>query len=213
MIDLRNVNAATIVYNDNRAVLDAVTPVIRYMQTVAQFGRMTLFTATPLTEKLPGVEVIQIWPTDGHGHSLWITRIIRYFVRHQFVMWFQDDGFIIDPSRWEPQFLGYDYIGAPWADGVVGNEGFCIQSQKFLWARAQFDWNEREGPDWYYCRTIGHDMRKRGVRFAPTEVASRFSSELRDHDKPTFGYHGRNYCQPKHALGQSLIQPFRPCSL
>jgi hypothetical protein len=208
-IDLRNVNAVTIIYDEYKPALEATIPVIRHMQNLANFGRLTLITALPVPVPLPGVEIIQIWPTDLAGLGHWLSYMIRFLVRHPYMMHFQDDGFILDPRLWRQQFLAYDYIGAPWADGLVGNEGFSIQSQKFLWAKSQFVWDGVDGQDWFYCRTIRDEMQGLGVRFAPTAVASRFSSELCDQDKPTFGYHGRQHCPSKHARGQELITPFR----
>lgn len=207
MIELPTINAVTVVFNENAAALKATVPVVRYMQSVARFGKITLFTAAP-APTLPGIEVIQIWPTEPYGYSLWITRLLRYFVRHPYMLFFQDDGFILQPELWEIAFLDYDFIGAPWEDGVVGNGGFCIQSQRFMWAQSQIEWDGVDGPDWFYCRTKRPEMEALGVRYAPTEVAARFSSELTGHDHPTFGYHGWQYSPAKHELGQKLIAPY-----
>ena len=40
------------------------------------------------------------------------------------------DGFAVNPEAWTDEFLNYDYIGARWGDGVVGNGGFCLRSRK-----------------------------------------------------------------------------------
>lgn len=187
---------------------EATVAVLLYMRSIVDFGRIIYLTAAPPVRPLPDVEVIHIWPTDMRGLSHYLSYLARLFVRTPFMMHCQDDGFILEPERWEPEFLDYDYIGAPWADGVVGNEGFSIQSQRFLWAKSQFEWDGKDGQDWFYCRTIKKEMEGVGIRFAPTALAARFSSELCDHDKPTFGYHGRGYCPSKHAVGQQKIQPF-----
>ena len=210
MIDIPNVTLVSFTINQNRDFFNTTVAVLRYMQSVARFGRMTFFTALLPKRRFPGVEVIVIPSSDKHiGLGYLLNVVLRYFVRTPFLMHCQDDGFILDPSLWEQEFLKYDFIGAPWADGTVGNEGFSIQSQKYLWARGQFVWDGVDGPDWFYCRTMREEMLKLGITFAPTEVADRFSSELRNHDTPTFGYHGRGYSPEKHTIGQQIIQAYR----
>jgi hypothetical protein len=40
------------------------------------------------------------------------------------------DGFAVNSEAWTSEFLNYDYIGARWGDGIVGNGGFCLRSRK-----------------------------------------------------------------------------------
>ena len=35
-------------------------------------------------------------------------------VNTEFAMLIHDDGFVVNPDSWRPEFLEYDYIGAPW---------------------------------------------------------------------------------------------------
>lgn len=207
-LNLQNVTLTAINYNTESAFLHALVPVLRYMQTVGHFARIILWTAIPVKEPLPGVTVVRIPPTDRFGLGIWLADLALHFVNTPFMMHCQDDGFILDPSLWDPEFLAYDYIGAPWADGLVGNEGFSIQSRRFLWAKTQFEWDGVDGQDWFYCRTIREKMLGLGITFAPTGTAARFSSELCNHNDPSFGYHGRAHCPPKHAQGRKLVQPF-----
>jgi hypothetical protein len=59
----------------------------------------------------------------------------------------QWDGFVVRPSAWDPEFLKYDYIGAPWKvhphhhwppfpdvteNNRVGNGGFSLRSKKLM---------------------------------------------------------------------------------
>jgi hypothetical protein len=52
----------------------------------------------------------------------------------EFILTVHWDGFIVNPNAWIPDFLKYDYIGAPWPwiNNTVGNGGFCLKSKKFL---------------------------------------------------------------------------------
>jgi hypothetical protein len=40
------------------------------------------------------------------------------------------DGFAVNAEAWDDEYLQYDYIGARWQDGLVGNGGFCLRSRK-----------------------------------------------------------------------------------
>ncbi len=99
-------------------------------------------------------------------------------------------------------------IGAPWFDGVVGNTAFCFQSQKFL----------REVPrlvfygvasDTILCRNLRPQLEKKGIKYAPTEVAYRFSTEWQGHQNESFGFHGRAFGgkpAEKYLRGWKLIE-------
>lgn len=113
------------------------------------------------------------------------------------------DGFIINPESWNPDWLKYDYIGAPWPKGYlqqfnpqwvheVGNSGFSLRSKR-LSERCSII---RRGPgivcDISICQTYRNAFEKLGLQYAPPSVAAKFSRELsteHDAEKP-FGFHG-----------------------
>ena len=105
----------------------------------------------------------------------------------------QWDGFIINPSSWTPEFLDYDYIGAVWPqhpETPVGNGGFSLRSRRLL--EALSDTAIIQTPPEDECIAIhNRDLleTKHHIRFAPTEVAERFSTE-RTAWQPSFGFHG-----------------------
>jgi hypothetical protein len=103
----------------------------------------------------------------------------------------QHDGFILNPCTWRADFLDYDYIGAPWADGAVGNGGFSLRSRRLLAALAVMgpDINVVHPEDDVLCRRYRDRLEARGIRFAPTDVAAAFSVESRPY-AGSFGYHG-----------------------
>lgn len=105
----------------------------------------------------------------------------------------QWDGFITDASRWEPGFLEYDYIGAPWFDQPmsVGNGGFSLRSRRLVEALEQMDTPETHPEDHVICGRYRPELENRfSIRFAPLDVASRFSWEAVEPPQPTFGLHG-----------------------
>lgn len=104
----------------------------------------------------------------------------------------QWDGFIVHPDMWDPQFLGYDYIGAVWPqfpDTPVGNGGFSLRSRRLLDALSDPGINPRPPEDKCICVRNRDLLEQRGIRFAPPEVASRFSVERLPWRK-AFGFHG-----------------------
>ena len=130
----------------------------------------------------------------------------------------QADGYILNPDSWTDEFLDYDYIGAPWfiSDSAyidpfgkhqqVGNGGFSLRSKKLLTTPSRVDipWDVNAS-DFYkhmgagllsedgnICVHNRHLFEADGCRFAPLEVACKFSIEnrLREHrGTKSFGFH------------------------
>ena len=129
------------------------------------------------------------------------------------------DGFAVNPEAWTDEFLNYDYIGARWGDGVVGNGGFCLRSRKLY--DALKDMNVKnltsdypEYMDDVSCyvindagvKSIPEDNiickihkntleQKYNIKFAPVEIADRFSIEY-DYGSgwlgKRLGFHGKH---------------------
>ena len=110
------------------------------------------------------------------------------------VLCVQWDGYVLDPARWEPAFLEYDYIGALWphfGDAMrVGNGGFSLRSRRLLEACATLDIGN-EAEDVAICRTHRPALEQRfGLRFAPEDVARHFAFERAAPQGDEFGFHG-----------------------
>jgi hypothetical protein len=130
----------------------------------------------------------------------------------------QYDGFAINNEAWIDSFLSYDYIGAPWTDGIVGNGGFSLRSRKLYDALLELNpetnsnlYDEPEinvvlKDDRKYIPEdviIGRILRNKliedyDIKFAPKGVASRFSVEyvLRGAQQHwrgrSLGFHGKH---------------------
>ena len=119
-----------------------------------------------------------------------------------FVLVVQVDGFILNPSAWDNKFFEFDYIGAPWPhlENRTGNGGFSLRSKKLNDALKDIFLNIPEEnyksenlyqEDVYICinkRKILEE--KYGIKFAPFEIASKFSVEDRNYTNQ-FGFHGK----------------------
>lgn len=136
------------------------------------------------------VKVIASWPTF----------ILSRWGPATHTLTVHPDGWVVNPEAWSDEFLKYDYIGAPWWDGVVGNGGFTLRSRKF-WKcvrdlqlpptveachpedalLCRYEYEGREG--------YRHRLERMGVLFAPPQVARRFSAENQTY-AAQFGFHG-----------------------
>jgi hypothetical protein len=130
----------------------------------------------------------------------------------------QGDGYVLNPHLWDDEFLQYDYIGAPWPirkDAYVdpfgnhqrvGNGGFSLRSSKLLRTPQEidipFDVNVGNFYKHFNAQSLAEDgnisvhnrhlFEQHGNRFAPVEVAVRFSQELRVPESrgiKSFGFH------------------------
>jgi hypothetical protein len=121
------------------------------------------------------------------------------------------DGFVINHNLWDPEYLNYDYIGAPWAPSHdfphrVGNGGFSIRSKRLLESLSSvIDPNTfpQDAPeDHYICRIHNKQLESMGFKFAPLNLAAKFSIEWIPTDiiyyympYSSFGFHGKSYPQ------------------
>lgn len=145
-------------------------------------------------------------PLRGPGHDAYshfmIYDLWRY-VESSHCLTIHADGYVLNPREWSNTFLDYDYIGAPWPvrDDVfvdpfgrtqrVGNGGFSLRSKKLLTVPQHydvvFDVNQSDfyrhmnagllHEDGNICVHNRHVYEQAGCRFAPVEIAARFSQE------------------------------------
>ena len=151
-------------------------------------------------------------------YSYYMVYQLYRHVSTEFCITVQHDGFIINPDSWTNEFLSYDYIGAPWPikdDAYidpfnnhirVGNGGFSLRSQKLLNVPQQTNIPFEVNTDNFYkhmnancynedgntCVHNRHLYEKIGCKFAPIELAAKWSHEIHlseyAHIVP-FGFH------------------------
>ena len=129
------------------------------------------------------------------------------------------DGFAVNRDAWTDEFLEYDYIGAAWGDGRVGNGGFSLRSRKLYDAILDLnvglkssDYNHIiDNPDIHIinaqgqyeipednviCKIHKNELEtKYGIKFAPTHIANRFSVEHNYNHEwvgKSLGFHGKH---------------------
>jgi len=123
----------------------------------------------------------------------------------------QWDSWVLNPAAWDPDWLQYDYIGAPWPWHQiyrVGNGGFSLRSRRLaehVAACSECCYPLAHPEDDALCRRYRPMLEAEGFRWAPESVAWRFSFErgkgsqyLPDGaiGRMPFGFHGAfNFCE------------------
>jgi hypothetical protein len=137
---------------------------------------------------------------SAKDYSQWVCTELYKHVPTAYLLIFQWDGYVKNWKAWDDGWLAYDYIGATWhhADGMnVGNGGFSLRTRRLMEVVATDAAITSYHPeDAQICRTYRPYLeREHGIRFAPADVARRFSIE--GHKQPNrthtteFGFHGR----------------------
>ena len=142
----------------------------------------------------------QIEPLTHDSYSPFVLSNLSSYVDTDYCLLINDDGFVINPELWDEKFLEYDYIGAPWKDygqlNRVGNGGFSLRSKKLIDFCKHIVPLDGEHEDGAICLRHKHALEEHGCKFAPVDVAMKFSLESRipecDFDlNNSFGFHGR----------------------
>jgi hypothetical protein len=182
--------------------------VLKHCMGLVNFGQVTFFTNDDIPSG-EGIKVVKIDSMGREGYSDFCIHELPSRTSLPFVMIVQADGFLTNPAAWTDKFFRYDYVGAPWAaewqnaDDRVGNGGFSLRSRKFLDVCARFPFPTKGcNEDHLLCRTYNGWMREQGVRFAPLNLAARFSreqilSEFSGDPNKVFGFHG--WCAGREA--------------
>jgi len=188
---------------------DLSARVINHVCAGIEFGAVMHLAGKRPTVAHPG-EWRQVPPANvAQGQRFQALELNKYFTT-PFLLHIETDGFPVNFHLWDPVFLEYDFIGAPWPakmlepgrNNRVGNGGCSLQSKRFrnfVDAHAHL---YREGmlSDVFLCRELEAEAKAAGIRFAPVEIALRFAYENRLPDFPrwkpeqSFGFHGRFPC-------------------
>ncbi len=146
----------------------------------------------------------KILPMNYKQYSLFLIFCLKNFIKNDFCLIVQDDGWVLNENNWEDKFLDYDYIGAPchaavygdklltgfsWADNnqvtVIQNGGFSLRSMKYLSAPSDY------GVMYHFSNTdVIHNediqltgiyrktLEEKGIKFAANKIAMNFSVEF-----------------------------------
>ena len=154
---------------------------------------------------IPGLDGISAYS------SFMLTKLTQYIpTSHALVT--QWDGYITRPDLWKPEFLDYDYIGAPWyhrpSEVSVGNGGFSLRSKRLMDSVKALEIPNDQPEDSAICIHLRKELcENHGIRFAPLQLAQQFSCEYGPW-RAAFGFHGMHnfaYVMSETELSSWLI--------
>jgi hypothetical protein len=194
--------------------IDRCIKALRYSMKGVKFSKVLFI--TDRTQNLKDIDIIYTMPLDYIGYSKFIVYHLHNYITTKHALIIQDDGFVVNPDKWDNKFLEYDYIGAPFpipkiTDKIsyrnpfgelirVGNGGFSLRSKKILSlaSELELEWKGYFGyhnEDGFYAVHNRHIYEENGCVYAPIDIAAKFSIEM---DTPEtigiepFGFHGKD---------------------
>ena len=148
-------------------------------------------------------------------YSEFIIYSLYKYIATSHVLIVQWDGYIINPKKWNSNFLKYDYIGAPFIPRenetnyskdlqgrffCVGNGGFSLRSKSLLEAPSKYNLIDDENltnnhEDGFFSILHRSFLESKGFKWAPFLIANEFSLEtpisFKDFIDLPFGFHGK----------------------
>ena len=186
MIKLDNVSLICI---DCYSYGKAVSAIQKSLQQI-QFEKVLFLTDIKID--LEGIEAVQI-PSirSKREYSEFVIKKLANYIPTDYFCLIQADGYIIDGNQWDDRYFDYDYIGAPWLydnDRQVGNGGSSFRTKRLHEILANDETISVLHPeDQSICIVYKFYLEERyGIKFAPVELAEKYSYELRQPNQPTF---------------------------
>lgn len=177
----------------------AVQPTLQALEACmreVRFGKVLLLTDQPRPAQANcAIEWRSIERISSRSDfSRFMLRDLAAHIETSHALCVQWDGYVLDGSRWNPAFLDWDYIGAPWPHfgdaHTVGNGGFSLRSRRLLRACASLPFDGRTAEDVIISRLCRVSLEEQGLRFAPESLAREFAFERMKPTGREFGFHG-----------------------
>lgn len=136
-----------------------------------------------LTNDASRWHAVEIPPLNGIAdYSRFCVQDLHRYVDTPHCLVVQSDGYALNAAGWKPEFLNYDYIGAPWEfSKSVGNGGFSLRSKRLLKTLALHPFGDDPHPeDNYICLRHRRELTdKFHMRFPNYALGARFAYEGR----------------------------------
>jgi len=151
------------------------------------------------------IKIFKIQPIRSvNEYSLFILKDLHKYFFSDFCLIVQWDGWVINYNSWNKEFLNYDYIGAVWPKEIwpdkeefrVGNGGFSLRSKILCIASSDIvKVSELRTEEIIEDQFIAETNRKKlenefNIKFAPEDLAHKFSIERGRWNINPFGFHG-----------------------
>jgi hypothetical protein len=199
MINLNNITLVNINCIDSETSVKVLTICSQQIN----FGEVILFSDDKPNNITENINFIKINKIDSiKKYNVFILRNLVDYIKTDFCLIVQNDGFIINPKLWRNYFLDYDYIGAPWSmygmkvwnrTNRIGNGGFSLRSKKLMEFIKGFKMIDYNSPEDVITSLV---IEKHNFKYPSVELACKFSLECPVEDYPfdikqCFGFHGK----------------------
>lgn len=198
-----NLNTTTLVIVDTKQPHLAVKALEKTCEKI-KFKKVLLFSDKKpfnFNEDFDFIEIPKI--SSLIEYSKFIVNKLPDYIDTEYAFSIHHDGFVINPDKWSDDFLKYDWIGAPWKKDAhflyngerVGNGGVSIRSKKLMDIAKGYECDNHE--DSFICCNLRSILTEKGIRFAPLELAAKFSLECGSDDldiniNNVFAFHGKH---------------------
>lgn len=167
-------------------------------------------------------------PKNTNDYSKFLLYNLYNYIDSDFALIVHKNAHVLRPEKWSEDFLKYDYIGAPWPKNIhftkegvnvrVGNGGFSLRSKKLLNALNKLNLPfTDDGTGFFHedgviCNYYRKKLEDYGIKFAPVEVAARFSCEIinKDSQFDPFGFHDNRRVIPPYFFMKRLLKKLIP---
>jgi hypothetical protein len=132
--DFSNITVVTVTGEAGAAAPAAAMPSL--LHSAAQLpGSRALMISPERPSGLPSdVEHRRVKPFGYIGYSFFMMYWLEYFIKTDFALIVQQDGWVLNAENWRDEFFEYDYIGAPSVSGLtIDGEGLITLHKSFTW--------------------------------------------------------------------------------
>jgi hypothetical protein len=163
-----------------------------------EFGEALFLTDKHISEVAQHIQDINITHIriepirNKEDYSKFCIKALFSYIKTDFLLIVQWDGYVLRSDAWLPEFLEYDYIGAPWnfyTEKQVGNGGFSLRSKRLMQFMSIQEGKAHPEDDFICRSTITDTLETNGFKIAPLEIAKKFASESYPYEGQ-FGWHG-----------------------
>lgn len=177
--------------------VEATAKALKYSQEGLDFDRVILLSHYNPVPDADYYEHIKIKSFNDVGEwGEFIVFELHKYIETDHIILIHADGFIVNPDKWNDDFLEYDYIGAPWPipkdsysyRDFYGNIIRCgnsvsLRSKKILSlpSELRLKWEEADHgyfhEDGFLSVQNRHILQEHGIKYAPLSISVYFSRE------------------------------------
>ena len=197
-------NSVTLVGMDGAGDRPLITKALNYTMKQLEFKEVLLLSPSYDYDIEDNINLINIKKLDYKEWNKFVIKELYKYINTKHYMFVDIDGFVLNPNKWCDSFLDYDYIGARWwyndphlkyatsenleCKTNVGNGGFTLRSKKFLEEASKLTYDGYSPEDAFLCIKSYDKLVSSGIKFAPSDIADKFSTD--PYDGKSFGFHG-----------------------